>query len=349
LDLDATLVYDINGLAGRSGILDYIMLHASYLATFYIPILAGVGYWIWRQRWTGVLGSLSLLTVVYLADAIARYMRLAFGRVRPCNQLAALEQLGTLCGGSFSFPSGHAVNTAAAAAFMQVLYPKTGWITWPVIAIVGFSRVYIGAHYVSDVLGSWVIGAAIGVGSAMLFKRFMTIRHALPARRGMLLILMAGMLVACTSVYEYKTVPGEAALSAPAEGNAVVAGRVILKTPEEEIKKGADSTVYLVPVTDYSKEWFEHYVLKSGRVRGKDPRAFRSTLATVTDQEGRFEFRKVAPGEYYLICTLLNTKPGFRMGRLNFALRTARTAVAYAMVNVDSEQRIDVTVTRSDT
>jgi undecaprenyl-diphosphatase len=344
--MDATLVYDINGLAGRSDVLDYIMLHASYLSTFYIPMALGVGYWLWRYRWAAVLGTVSLVGLVYLTDAIGRYLRLMIGRVRPCHFLVGIQQLTTHCGGSFSFPSGHAMNTAAAAAFVQVLYPRTGWITWPVVVLVGFSRVYIGAHYVSDVVGSWVLGGAIGAGSAILFKRLMTIRCATPARSPMLLILMTGVLIGCTSVSEHKAVLDEAAFSSPTEGSAVITGRVILKSVSDEFTKGAESTVFLIPVTDYSREWFEHYVLKSGRMRGKDPRAFRSTLAAATDQEGRFEFRKIARGEYYLTCTMLDERPG---ERLTFAMRTARTALAYAAVRIEPDERVEVTVTRPDT
>ena len=80
------------------------------------------------------------------------------------------------CGGTFSFPSNHALNTAAAAAFAQVLYPVTGWVTWPLVVLVGFSRVYVGAHYVSDVLGAWVIGGMLGAGGALLLKRWRKFR-----------------------------------------------------------------------------------------------------------------------------------------------------------------------------
>lgn len=71
--------------------------------------------------------------------------------------------------GSPSFPSGHTSSSFATATSLSLLYPK-----WYVIApsfiwagSVGFSRVYLGAHYPSDVLA----GALVGMGSAWLTHR----------------------------------------------------------------------------------------------------------------------------------------------------------------------------------
>ncbi|MEO8146267.1 MAG: phosphatase PAP2 family protein [Bacteroidia bacterium] len=72
-------------------------------------------------------------------------------------------------GGSYSFPSGHTSSAFATATSLSLAFPK-----WYVIApsflyagAVGYSRMYLGVHYPSDVFG----GIVIGVGSSFLMYK----------------------------------------------------------------------------------------------------------------------------------------------------------------------------------
>ena len=70
-------------------------------------------------------------------------------------------------------PSGHTSTVFAAATSVSILYPK-----WYVIApsylfaaSVGYSRMYLGVHYPSDVLIGAIIGTASSLGAHLLFKQ----------------------------------------------------------------------------------------------------------------------------------------------------------------------------------
>ena len=74
--------------------------------------------------------------------------------------------------GEFSFPSGHA-QQAAVFFGLLALHFKKRWFTIVAaltIFLIGFSRVYLGAHFPSDVLAGWTLGAAIAWGSARWSK-----------------------------------------------------------------------------------------------------------------------------------------------------------------------------------
>ena len=163
MNWDESLFLAINGLAGRAPARDQFFLYLGHFGTFYVPIALAICYWIWIDWREAVIGGATLAAIIGSIDFIGGQLKWMVERVRPCRaltQAVVLEPGG--CGGLYSFPSNHALNTAAAAAFLQVLYPKSGWISWPIVSLVGFSRAYVGAHYVSDIVASWLMGGLSG-------------------------------------------------------------------------------------------------------------------------------------------------------------------------------------------
>jgi undecaprenyl-diphosphatase len=139
-------------------------------------------YWLWLCRREMLIAAPVLAGLVGLLDLIGAQLKHLVARPRPCMVLSDIHQLEA-CGKVFGFPSNHAINTATAAAFLQVLYPRSGWISWPLVGLIGLARVFLGAHYVTDVLGGWVLGGLCGAGMAWFLLQWSKFRarSAVPA------------------------------------------------------------------------------------------------------------------------------------------------------------------------
>jgi undecaprenyl-diphosphatase len=107
--------------------------------------------------------SLGVIWLVVLVggDYLNKALKDAFQRPRPPSAHKV----------DWSFPSGHAMDSMIGYGMLiyliLVLVPRPGWRILPVvllILLIGFTRVYLGAHYPSDVVGGFAAGAVwIGV------------------------------------------------------------------------------------------------------------------------------------------------------------------------------------------
>lgn len=122
--------------------------------------VAGVAILTWRKMWRDVL---VLLTSVTGAGLLVTALKVLVQRPRP-DFIEPLIQAG-----GYSFPSGHA--TTSTALYFTLALLASGWVKrWEMriyillgglalIAVIGFSRLYLGVHYLSDVLAGFALGA----------------------------------------------------------------------------------------------------------------------------------------------------------------------------------------------
>lgn len=136
----------------------------------WVPILLFLIFMIFRKISVkeGLLTTLSLILLFVLCDqASSGFFKPFFERFRPTHH-PDFEQIVDIVngyrGGLYGFISGHATNSFGLAVFLTLLF-KNRWVTIPIFlwAIINsYSRIYLGVHFISDILGGILIGSIIG-------------------------------------------------------------------------------------------------------------------------------------------------------------------------------------------
>jgi membrane-associated phospholipid phosphatase len=132
-------------------------------------IVVGIGFVLLRRRHAN--DAALLLLAFGGASVVNALLKLVFHRPRPELAFVHLD--------TYSFPSGHAAASSATFATMAYLLARrhrsTAARIWigvaaaAAIALVGFSRLYLGAHYLSDVLAGISFGIAWAASSLLVY------------------------------------------------------------------------------------------------------------------------------------------------------------------------------------
>lgn len=120
------------------------------------------------QKWKGW----QLLFAFAINSVIVNILKYTVNRERPFVHDNLIEKLST--GGSPSFPSGHTADAFVIAVYFSLLYPRKWWaqfLIWLWAIAVAYSRMVLGVHYPSDVLGSMFVGTIIAILLHRYFKK----------------------------------------------------------------------------------------------------------------------------------------------------------------------------------
>jgi undecaprenyl-diphosphatase len=161
-NLDLAILYFFNHKLANP-VLDWFFLFIAE-SKIGLAVLLLIAAWVfWKGSLRVRLAILLAALCVILLDPITHYwLKPLFGRLRPCHVLTDLRML-IGCGGKYGMPSNHAVNSFAAMTVLSLFIRKYSAAFLTIAVLIGFSRVYLGRHYPSDV----AVGAIVGIAASL--------------------------------------------------------------------------------------------------------------------------------------------------------------------------------------
>jgi undecaprenyl-diphosphatase len=161
--MDEAITHWINAAAGSSTMLDAAMIGGTKLGVPLVVLCVIMQWWSKNDRlhvrYASVAAGISFLIGLGINQIILLFVH----RVRPYD--AGVSHLIIAPSGDWSFPSDHATASfAVAATFALCALPRHATVFLLIALLIAFSRIFVGTHYLTDVLG----GALTGIGAAVM-------------------------------------------------------------------------------------------------------------------------------------------------------------------------------------
>ena len=133
-------------------------------------VLLAIAWWRKSQRWSRVF--LAMLMACALAGVTARVIKITTGRARPSVRTELAWTGPSLSSKYHAFPSGHTASSTAFFAVLLFVCWRIGLPCMLIPTLIAFSRMYVAAHYLSDV----IFAALLGVLCAFVTVRGMKLQ-----------------------------------------------------------------------------------------------------------------------------------------------------------------------------
>lgn len=175
-DLDIQLTLFFNGFHTQ-GLDDFFFYYSK--TWVWIPFFAYLVYIMYKQWGVKSLYVLLFVAIVIVcSDQISSSLiKPLVCRERPTHNIDIQQQIHTVkgyVGGKYGFVSSHAANSIALALFLSLVI-KNGFFTFTIFmwAIINtYSRIYLGVHYLGDVVCGSIVGVVVALLLYKLFSLF---------------------------------------------------------------------------------------------------------------------------------------------------------------------------------
>jgi len=152
------------------------------LAAFILIVL------LYKKKWReSILILLAIVLVVTFCDQFASHVcKPIFTRFRPTHHPDFMDQVKTVFdyrGGKYGFISSHAANAFGFATFMSLLF-RYRLFTWTIFlwaALTAYTRVYLGVHFISDIVPGAIAGVFFGW---LVYWLYVKARSLIPGTSG---------------------------------------------------------------------------------------------------------------------------------------------------------------------